>query len=173
MVESRVEMFLKLFEGTRNTFVSWYLGVRVEFGESQCVVSQSVYTQQMLDEYDLESVRKYSTPLNSKFYDELRETNSQDTTDCTLYRNMIGSLLYLANHTRPVISLAVGIISQYVSSPTSFLMKALHRVFGYLRETADLSIVYKKQNDLEILFYCDSDYASEKANENRGQDGLV
>ena len=75
---------------------------------------------------------------------------------------MIGSLLFLANRTRPDIATAVGILSQYTARPTKYLLNALNRVFGYLRGTVEYGIVFKKSNNLELVFYFDSDYAAER-----------
>lgn len=55
---------------------------------------------------------------------------------------MIGSLLYIANRTRPNISYAVGRLSRYTSNPSKEHWKALERVFKYLRGSINYSLVY-------------------------------
>lgn len=104
----------------------------------------------------------FPTLMSSRFYDELDARIPEEPVYSDVYANMIGSLLLLANHTRPDISCAVGIICQYTSKPTTFLIKAVHRVFGYLRMTAEYGIVFEKEKKPEIIFYCDSDYAGSK-----------
>ncbi len=67
---------------------------------------------------------------------------------------MIGSLLFLANRTRTVIGTSVGILSQYSSKPTEFLLQDVKRVFRYLKGTKDFGLVYKKNEDkLRFQFF--------------------
>lgn len=72
---------------------------------------------------------------------------------------MIGSLIHLANHTRPDISLVVGLLSEFKSKPNQFLMQQGQRIFGYLRRTAEYRLTFMKSSSYEMLFHCDSDYA--------------
>lgn len=99
--------------------------------------------------------------MNSKFSEELKHHGNDPVVGAELYSNMVGSLLFLANHTRHDISLSLGILSQISSKPTGFLLKAIHRAFGYLRGTIDFAIVYEKGTNLNTVFYCDSDFAGD------------
>ena len=58
------------------------------------------------------------------------------------YSQMIGSLLYIANKSRPDISYAVGRLSRYTHSPSKEHWVALERVFKYLKGTLDYSLSY-------------------------------
>ena len=51
------------------------------------------------------------------------------------YRELIGSLLWVANGTRPDISFAVGSLVKYTSNPGRVHWEALLRVLGYLSQT--------------------------------------
>jgi hypothetical protein len=51
------------------------------------------------------------------------------------YNELLGSLLYLANTTRPDISTAVGILSRFRVSPTTAHYNAALRVLKYLKDT--------------------------------------
>ena len=59
------------------------------------------------------------------------------------YSQLIGSLLYIANKSRPDISYAVSRLSRYTHNPSEIHWTALKRVFRYLRGTLDYALLYK------------------------------
>ncbi len=56
----------------------------------------------------------------------------------------------------------MGIWAQYTSKPTKFLLKSLHRVFGYLRGTGEHTLVFRKEKCSKVAYFCDYDYAGER-----------
>jgi hypothetical protein len=86
------------------------------------------------------------TPMvtNMKF---LSETYSK-TVDATMYRQMIGSLMYLTN-TRPDICFFVNTLSQYMVEPRGVRLIATKHVMRYLKDTIDYGLRYV--SDLEII----------------------
>ena len=61
------------------------------------------------------------------------------------YQAAIGSLMYIATCTRPDISLAVGILSQFMVAPTDYQMIAVRRVVRYLKGTIELGLMIAPQ----------------------------
>ena len=57
-----------------------------------------------------------------------------------LYRNMVGSLLYLACWTRPDIAFAVSELSRFVSAPGLNHMQAVKHLLRYLKGTSELGL---------------------------------
>ena len=79
----------------------------------------------------------------------------------TLYREIVGSLIYLMYCTRPDISFVVNILSQNMSNPLMIHMKIAMGVLKYLKYTIHYELKYVKSNDnLHIYGYADSDFAS-------------
>ena len=68
---------------------------------------------------------------------------SSGTIDATLYRQMIGSLMYLTN-TRPDICFAVNTLSQYMVDPRQVHLMAAKHVLRYLKGTIDNGLRYAK-----------------------------
>ena len=58
------------------------------------------------------------------------------------YLAMVGSLLYIANWTRPDISFAVSELSQLISNRGQVHLKSAKRVFSYLKQSVDLHLQY-------------------------------
>jgi hypothetical protein len=59
------------------------------------------------------------------------------------YNSIVGSLLYLAMHTRPDISFAVGTLSRFMSAPTHRHMQAAKHVLRYLRGTIEKGLFFE------------------------------
>lgn len=79
--------------------------------------------------------------------------------DVNLYQQLIGSLIYLANATRPDISFAVGYLARSMNAPTNADWINAKRVLRYLNATKNLAINYKSKD--KLIGYSDSSYAEE------------
>ncbi|XP_073224806.1 secreted RxLR effector protein 161-like [Cicer arietinum] len=80
--------------------------------------------------------------------------------DPTLYKQMIGSLMYLTV-TRPDLMFVACLASRYMSAPTDLHFQVLKRVFRYIRSTTEFGIQYQRGGDDTLLSYIDSDYAGD------------
>ena len=70
---------------------------------------------------------------------KLLSDTSSETMDATLYRRMIGSLMYLTN-TRTDICFAVNTLSQYMVEPRRVHLIAAKRMLRYLKDTIDYGL---------------------------------
>ena len=59
----------------------------------------------------------------------------------TLYRGIIGSLLYLTS-SRPDIVYSVGMCAMFQACPRDSHLKAAKRILRYLKKTGDLVLIY-------------------------------
>jgi hypothetical protein len=62
---------------------------------------------------------------------KLSATCTSPEVDATLYRQLVGSLLYLT-HTRPDLSFAVGLVARYMQTPHESHWKATKRILRYV-----------------------------------------
>ena len=76
--------------------------------------------------------------------------------DSSLYRSMIGSLLYLTA-SRPDISYNVGVCARYQANPKESHMIALKRIIKYVKTTIDFGLWYSKNTNDVLAGYSDSD----------------
>jgi hypothetical protein len=75
-------------------------------------------------------------PTPSPFHSgvKLSTTCKSPEVDATLYRQLIGSLLYLT-HTRHDLSFVVGLIARYMQTPHESHWKASKRILCYVHGT--------------------------------------
>ena len=77
------------------------------------------------------------------------------------YQEAIGSLLYLAQGTRPDISYAVNFLSKFNKCFAKEHWQAVKRVFRYLKGTLDTVITYDGNENNDMVIYSDADFAGD------------
>jgi hypothetical protein len=80
--------------------------------------------------------------------------------DSKKYASLIGSLMYLANFTRPDIVFSVNQLCRYISEPSVAHWKAALHVVSYLHGTHDFGLLYKP-NHASCIGFCDASHASD------------
>ncbi|GKB35937.1 retrovirus-related pol polyprotein from transposon TNT 1-94 [Tanacetum coccineum] len=78
--------------------------------------------------------------------------------DSTLYRGMIGSLMYLTS-SRPDLIYAVSLCARYQAKPTEKHLNAVKRIFQYLKRTINMGLWYSKDTGISLTAYADADHA--------------
>jgi hypothetical protein len=86
----------------------YFLGLEVWQSPERIVLNQGKYTVEILKRFDMLECKSMNTPMETKL--KLLVDTSSDFIDATLYRQIIGSLMYLTN-TRPNICFAVNTLS--------------------------------------------------------------
>ena len=87
-----------------------------------------------MKKFSLESVNSIRTPMSPNV--KLTVNLLGKSVDSSLYRSMIGSLLYLTA-SRPNISYSVGVCARDQANPKESYMIALKRITKYVKTTAD------------------------------------
>ncbi len=76
------------------------------------------------------------------------------------YQSKVGSLLYLANQTRPDILYAVNMHSRYTKSPNQEDVLAIHRISLYLASTPSLGITLHSGEGIVLYATVDASYGN-------------
>ena len=93
----------------------------------------------MLRRFHMEYCKETPCPFLSGIM--LEEGGSTPLVDNTLYRKLIGSLLYLT-HSRPNTSYAVSVASRYMQEPHELHWKETKRILHYVQGTIYYGIHY-------------------------------
>ena len=81
-----------------------------------------------------------------------------DLVDPTVYRQLVGSLMYLVN-TRPDICFAVSTLGQFMCEPRRMHWMVAKHVLRYLRGTIGYGLRYTSSSDMALVGYSDSNWA--------------
>ena len=139
--------------------ISCFLGIRFKQEGGVITMDQTEYLKTKIVKFRMDSSRPRSTPCELGGYYE--GENSEPNENISLFREMVGSLIYAMTCTRPDLSFVVSKLSQHVSKPTNADFVMLKHVFRYILGTLDCKLIFKKsQNGLLLSGYCDSDWGS-------------
>lgn len=78
------------------------------------------------------------------------------------YRSLIGHLAFLAGRTRPDITYAVNLFSQYQEEPGMTHWNGLLKLLGYLDYTKDMKLCLSNIRSLDLHGYSDADFANNR-----------
>jgi hypothetical protein len=120
---------------------------------------QDAYVNRLLEKFGMSDCREVSTPLPIKAQKEIDKNKPFE--DINLYQQLIGSLIYLSNITRPDIAYAVSHLARGMSKPTEDHWIQAKRVLRYLKGTPNLALIYSKSKLNQPVGYSDSSYAEE------------
>ncbi|GJY21303.1 retrovirus-related pol polyprotein from transposon TNT 1-94 [Tanacetum coccineum] len=95
-------------------------------------------------------INSVDTPMVEK--NKLDEDLQGTPVDATLYRGMIGSLMYLTSN-RPNLIYAVCLCARYHAKPTEKHLNAVKQIFRYLKGTINMGLWYSKDTDISLTAY--------------------
>ena len=141
---NEIKRFLKRhFEMKDMGEASVILGLKLTQSVEGITLSQSHYIEKsILEKYGYSNCRIASTPYDSKV--ALVKNKSGVHVSQLRYSQIIGSLQYLANGTRPDISYSVSKLARYTSCRNRTHWDALDRVLRYLKGIINLGLHYRR-----------------------------
>jgi len=135
----------------------YFLGLEVSYIPQGIVLSQKKFTLEFLKDGNLPSSRPVLTPLPSNY--KLTPDEGDLLTDPTYYRAMVGKLNFLT-HTRPDLSFAVQVLSQFMQQPHTSHLTALQHTLRYIQGTIGQGILLKATDQITLQAYSDSNWAA-------------
>uniref|UniRef100_A0A2N9EJA1 Integrase catalytic domain-containing protein n=1 Tax=Fagus sylvatica TaxID=28930 RepID=A0A2N9EJA1_FAGSY len=105
--------------------LSYFLGLEVSSSSDGYYLTQAKYTSDLISRAGITDSKIVDTPI--EYNNRLNTHDGEPLPDATLYRQLVGSLVYLTV-TRPDISYAVHIVSQFMAAPRSLHYAAVLRI---------------------------------------------
>jgi hypothetical protein len=136
--------------------MDYFLGLEVRQRTDEIFLSQGKYTVEILKKFGMTECKSMPTPMVMDLK-KMSDTDSREG-DPQLYRQLIGSLMYLVN-TRPDICYAVNVLSQFMSQPRQTHWISTKHVLRYFRGTVGYGLRYASSVDLSLQGYVDADWA--------------
>uniref|UniRef100_A0A6N2MZF3 Integrase catalytic domain-containing protein n=1 Tax=Salix viminalis TaxID=40686 RepID=A0A6N2MZF3_SALVM len=132
-----------------------FLGIEMASSSKGLFFHQRKYTIDLLQEAGMLSTKPAITPINGKLNLSLSGTvlNSPK-----YYQQLVGKLIYLTI-TRPDITYAVSLVSQFMHAPTDHHLSMVKRILRYLKGTIGRGLVMSRNNHTNVMGYTDSDWA--------------
>ena len=135
--------------------LKYFLGIELATSPKGLFLNQRKYILDLLKESNLLDCKPARTPLDSKLY---LHDHSELLCNVTEYQRLVGKLIYLTI-TRPDISYAVSIVSQFMHAPTLGHMHIVKRILRYLKGSVGRGLYMKKNDNTAIMGYTDADWA--------------
>ena len=146
----------KEFEMSMVGELTFFLGLQVKQNKEGIFVSQEKHARNIVKKFGLDSKKHASTPMNSST--KLSLDPSEVEVSPTLYRSIIGSLLYLTA-SRPDIAFSMGVCAQYQATLKESHLTAVKRIIRYINGTLDYGLWYSKDSNDCLASYSDADWA--------------
>jgi hypothetical protein len=144
------------FEMTDIGLMHYFLGLEVWQEPGHIFLEQGKYVCDFLSRFQMGDSRPMTTPMITN-WKKLHASKSQ-LVDSTLYRQLIGSLMYLVN-TRPDICFVVNTLNQFMVEPRRVHWVAVKHVLRYLCGTVDYGLDYDRGDGVRLVGYTDLDWA--------------
>jgi hypothetical protein len=103
----------------------FFLGLEISQDASGIKLSQAKYARDLLERFHMTDYKSAPNPFLSGV--KLEDGGETPLVDTTLYRQIVGSLLYLT-HSRPYLSYAVGAVSRFMQEPHELHWKVAKRI---------------------------------------------
>nr|GEU45720.1 hypothetical protein [Tanacetum cinerariifolium] len=145
---------------THKSFTVYQMDVKTAFLYGP--LKEEVYVNQtdgFIDPYHPDKVYRLKKALYGLKQAPRHDADLSGTpVDQTKYRSMVGALMYLTA-SRPYIMHATCYCAHYQAKPTEKHLKAVKRIFRYLKDTIHIGLWYLKDIGFELTAFLDSDHA--------------
>jgi len=132
LMQSKYEMSLM-------SELNYFLGLQIKQVNEGIFISQSKYIYNLLKKYDLQDCSPAKTPMATTTKLEIEAKDPK--VDITIYRGMVGSLLYLTTSRLDII-FAIYLCARFQADPRESHLIAIKRIYKYLEGTLKLGIWY-------------------------------
>jgi len=136
----------------------YILGLEVWQKPSEIFLTQGKYAVDILQRYGMQDCKSMSVPMTTNLTKLRDTTTSTQSVDSTLYRQLIGSLMYLV-HMRSDICYTMNALSQFMFDPKQIHLVASKHVLIYVRGTITYGLRYTSSSGVLLFGYASSDWA--------------
>lgn len=160
-VGKTIEDLEKEFKARHLENLKSFIGIEMNVSEETIEISQKQLIEKIINRFRLAEAKPSPTPMEEKL-----EVQESEEVIKVPYRELVGSLIYLSQISRPDITFATSFLSRFLDRPTKTLWNAAKRVVRYLKGTMDQKLIYRKTWDIEdtrkIVCYSDADWGGDR-----------
>ena len=160
-IQSAVEVLKQSYDIKDIGELEYCLGIAVKRDRKLHTVSlsQQQYVEDLLKSFSMSDCNAALTPATQT---PAQTTDTLlDDTQSRRYRELVGSLMYLATATRPDITYAVTQLSKHMMTPTHTHWTAAKHVLRYLKGNVRTLTYSNTSSTLDLVGYVDADWAGD------------
>lgn len=136
------------FEMTDLGTLTYFLGMEFATTSDGIILHQRKYVTEVLKRFNMSGCNSITTPVEVNV--KLDRNSEEKTVDCTMFKQIVGSLRYICN-SRPDICFGVGLISRFMDDPRKSHFIAAKRIMKYLQGTLEYGVLFP--NRVENAMY--------------------
>eukprot|EP00253_Pinus_taeda_P032852 PITA_32852 len=156
VIENLKVVMKEEFEVTDMGLLRYLLGIEVDKNENGIFISQAKCVNEVLEIFNMHDSEATITPIVMGL--KLSKEDSNKDFDHSLYKSIVGSLMYLTA-IRPDIMHDVSLISRFMERPKEAHWQAAKRILRYVKGTKRFGILYITSECSDLIGYTDSDWA--------------
>jgi len=147
----------------------YFLSIKVIQSPKGIWLLQRQYALNKLSEYGMMGCKPISLPLEQNV--KLSANEGDIMEDTTMYKCIVRSLIYMTV-TRPDLSYAVGMVSQFMQTPQKPHLDVMRHILRYIKHTLQCGIFYEAKSQLQVHGYMDADWAG-NVSDRRSTNGFM
>ncbi|KAJ9556430.1 hypothetical protein OSB04_011044 [Centaurea solstitialis] len=157
---------------------AYILGIKIYRDRSRRLIglSQSTYIDKVLKKFNMQDSKKGFIPMQHGLALSKAQCPSSSSELERMsripYASAIGSIMYAMICTRPDVSCALSMTSQYQANPGNDHWTAVKNILKYLRRTKEMFLVYGGVEELSVKGYTDASFQTDR-DDSCSQSGFV
>jgi hypothetical protein len=132
----------------------YFMVIEVHQYKDGIFISQSKYAHEILKRFNMINYKEAPTPFITTL--ELRKEDEGSKVDPTLFKRLVGILIYLIEK-RHDIMYGVNLISRFMETPKESHWKVGKIILRYVNGTKDFGVIYSTSEDFRLIGYTDND----------------
>ena len=174
LLSSFLERLSRIYTIKSTLEPTWLLHMQIkqDHKTGNITLSQEAYAKKCLEKFGMSPCTTTRVPLppNTYLTHKSEECKEQDENEKLskeeqdLYREIVGSLNYLATHTRPDLCISVGQLGKSMQGPTRTHLNLAKNTLRYLARTTDFAILFEGSNiedQVQLIGFSDANFANE------------
>lgn len=133
--------------------------------DGKIYLDQTKYIDCILDKFGMNECNPIKTPtdVNQRLTKEMAFNSEGELHDMSgvPYQEVVGSILYLAQCTRPDIAFAVGMVSKFNNQHGPAHWTAVKRILKYLKGTREFKMEFSAAGNREVIGFSDADWGAD------------
>lgn len=159
-IEEAKKLILARFVATDIGPIDKFLGLKVtqDLTKGTIGINAEEYINKVIARFELQDILPRPQPMMAGFVLNSTKSRLLNTAEITEYRQLLGSVRYIATTVRADIVNATRRLSHYMQAPRFDHLMALRYLVGYLKETRKFQLTYDKNHWKGLELYSDASY---------------